>query len=669
MKNFFRPLFLCVLLSAASSAHAEDVPRFPAPPRLATTRAELEKVKTAPDFAAVRAAALQTGDALLATPVSVPRGYGGWVFNYACPDDGTSLQMISPTEHQCPRDKKIYSDEKIVSAYRAFGHAAVENAVQDLGWAYVYSDDARYASEAKRLLLQLAHDYPDYPQRTDRWGHTGIFAMLGGRRYVQSLDEAVGIIRLAKGYDLTRSSKAWTEAEKTLVERDLFGLTAQTLLTFNQGINNHQTWYNAGLMAIASVRGDAELVRTVLTMRGGYRDQLERSIGADGLWYEGTMAYHSYALQAMIEIVDAGRRMNLPLQNEAKLKAMVEGPLRAAYPNGALPAINDSDRLSIDMFRGPFAWAFQTWGEARFDVSKGAMPVATISENLADAGLAVLRRGAGQDAACVFVDYGPHGGGHGHFDKLQMMLFANGREWLLDAGRLSYSQPEYKTWVKETAAHNTVSLGGASQNATTGKLLWLQNDAAFVACAVQSDEAYNGAKLSRRVLLADKFLVDIFDVEAPQETQIDWFAHSTAALQPTIKRESKAFAPGDANGYQHFKDTLGHRIVGNSQWDFSAGEIPNALRLRVWLVGDAGETIAVANGIGYNIDEKAPTLIRRRIAAKTRFIAVYDLGGKGDWIRGVQSQAGALPTLRLTTADGNWNIAFSDKGATMTKAK
>ena len=103
----------------------------------------------------------------------------------------------------------------------------------------------------------------------------------------------------------------------------------------------------------------------------------------------------------------------------------------------------------------------------------------------------------------------PHGGGHGHFDKLNLMLYANGREWLLDPGRLAYNFPEYKTWVKETVAHNTVTLGGQSQRATTGKLLFLQQGNGFSACGAQSEGAYAGARLTRFLLLTPDFLAAV----------------------------------------------------------------------------------------------------------------------------------------------------------------
>ena len=499
---------------------------------------------------------------------------------------------------------------------------------------------------------------------------------------MQSLDEAVGIISLAKGYDLTRNSPAWTDDEKKLVENDLFRLTASTLLTFNQDINNHQTWYNAGLMAIASVLGDAEMVEKVLTMRGGFHDQLERSIGADGLWYEGSMAYHGYALQAMREIVDAGRRMGLPLQNEPKFRAMIEGPLRATYPNGVFPAINDSDPISISIFNDAFEWAWKTYREPIFAQAaawknpaklaellgpdaKSQWPLSAHSENLSGAGLAILRQGEGEATTNIFLDYGQHGGdngGHGHFDKLNITLFANGREWLLDPGRLSYSHKEYKTWVKQSAAHNTVTLGGASQQATTGKLLFLQQGKNFSACATQSDGAYPGSMLTRHLFLTDKMLVDVYDVVADKETQIDWFAHSIAPVLQRIdaKTEGAEATPGTENGYQHLTNALSWQTDGNTQWDFvSDADNPAAPRLRLWLAGKTPEEVFTAVGIGYNTGQKAPTLIRRRNAKTTRFVTVYDLSGDAKYVWGVRAEK----SIKVATSDGDWNIEFNKKGA------
>ena len=79
----------------------------------------------------------------------------------------------------------------------------------------------------------------------------------------------------------TRGAGCWDDARRRHVEADLFRATADTLLVSNLDINNHQTWFNAGLMSIASVLGDRELVEKVLTMRGGYRDHQRAGVAEE----------------------------------------------------------------------------------------------------------------------------------------------------------------------------------------------------------------------------------------------------------------------------------------------------------------------------------------------------------------------------------------------------
>jgi hypothetical protein len=651
-------------------ARAGEGPSFPPHPRLATTAAELDKLKQS---AVRKDQAVREADTLLRNPVRIPDGWGNWVFYYACPDDASPLEALNEKEHQCPRCKKVHKDERTVAAYRTLLHDHANAAALQLGWAYALTGDERYAKEVRRILLKYADDYPGYPARKDRWDRTGFFAQLGGRRYSQSLDEAVGIIKMAKAYDLTRSAPVWNEKDRQHVEKNFFRPTADTLLYANRDINNHQTWYNAGLISIASVLGDQELLDKVLKMRGGFHDQLNRSVGSDGLWYEGTMAYHNYALQAMVEIVDAGRRLGLPLHKEPRFRKMLDAPLQCAYPNGQFPAMNDSDRAFVSSFNDSFLWAWEVYRDPVFAQAHADGNLAklktllgpdakvepfleTRSLNLPDAGVAILRRGQGASAVCAMIDHGPHGGAHGHYDKLNMVLFANGQEWLLDPGRLTYSHKEYKTWVKHTAAHNTVTLAGVSQAATTGKLLWLKVEKDFAACAAESDEAYAGARLRRYLLLTDNVLIDVFEVQAPKETQIDLLAHALSQKVVPIgaRGQGKATVPGKEDGYPHLTNGLGWTVTGPSQWEFHAGP----KKLRLWLDGTTTEEVITCTGIGYTIDACVPCLIRRVRGKEARFVTVYDLSGDGGFVTELR-QAKQKDGWILATRTGDHRVIFS----------
>ena len=672
-------LALCAWLWTPGARSNADEPQFSPSPRLAISQAEAELIRAAPDFSNRKKAAVELGEALLRKPVVVPVGPGQWIFYYACSDDGTSLQPRSASEHVCPRCQRVYSDQRTVEAYRTQLHAEVDAAALTLGWAYWFSRDDRFAAEARRLLVRLADDYPNYPQRRDRWGRSGILATIGGRRYIQSLDEAVAVIALAKSYDLTRDAAVWSDDDRRHVERDLFQSVAATLLWWNSDRNNHQTWYNAGLMAIGSVLADAEIVHKALDRRGGFFDQLQRSVGDDGLWYEGALAYHNYALQAMVEIVEAGRRLGLPLHEQPRFRSMFTGPLDYVYPNGQFPAMNDSDESYISSFDAHFQWAWNTYRDPRFAQAyargdrqrlsqlPGAAeidptPPEPTSKTLTGVGVAVLRRGRGANAACAMLDFGQHGDGHGHFDKLNLVLFADGREWLLDPGRLTYSHPEYKTWVKETVAHNTVTLHGQSQRATTGRLLWFDDHPDHVACAAQSDGAYTGATHTRYLLLTDRFLVDRFDVETEAATQIDWHAHVQGG-QLTPADDLPAGEPmslGDRHGYQHLKAGRVRSVAAPTRFDFIAAP---GKSLRVWLADSRSQQIFQSIGIGYTTDQPAPCLTRRIHSTSARFWTVYELVPRDGVVQAVTVSADAADRIAIETKTDRWTIAFDSETA------
>src|SRR3989442_1357283 len=73
-------------------------------------------------------------------------------------------------------------------------------------------------------------------------------------------------------------------------------------------------------------------------------------------------------------------------------------------------------------------------------------------------GLAVLRC----DNRYVGLECGPQGGGHGHPDRLQLILHADGVYWLPDPGTGSYVAHDL-FWYRSTLVHNAPRLDGESQ--------------------------------------------------------------------------------------------------------------------------------------------------------------------------------------------------------------
>jgi hypothetical protein len=85
-------------------------------------------------------------------------------------------------------------------------------------------------------------------------------------------------------------------------------------------------------------------------------------------------------------------------------------------------------------------------------------PWSATSVYLAGQGLAILRSGD----RYVAVECGGLGGGHGHADRLNLILHANGEYWLPDFGTGSYVARDL-FWYRSTLAHNAPRLDGVSQ--------------------------------------------------------------------------------------------------------------------------------------------------------------------------------------------------------------
>src|SRR4029079_10856042 len=87
-------------------------------------------------------------------------------------------------------------------------------------------------------------------------------------------------------------------------------------------------------------------------------------------------------------------------------------------------------------------------------------------------GIAVLRRQRGR--VYVALDYGTSGGGHGHPDRLNVLLSDGTTRWLDDMGTGSYVDPSLH-WYRSTLAHNAPLFNGYQQQRVDGELLAFDN--------------------------------------------------------------------------------------------------------------------------------------------------------------------------------------------------
>ena len=95
-------------------------------------------------------------------------------------------------------DGEIFTGDPYDAVVIGQQHQRIANAARDLGLAYQFTGESKYARQAAAILLDYAGKYASYPRHTT----TGKDAVGGGKVLAQTLDESVWLIPLAWGYDL-----------------------------------------------------------------------------------------------------------------------------------------------------------------------------------------------------------------------------------------------------------------------------------------------------------------------------------------------------------------------------------------------------------------------------------------------------------------------------------
>ncbi len=603
---------------------------FPPHPRLAYTAKELADWKADPARQRELQQVITRANTILGKGLTVPEKEGDWIFYYACPKDGARLNPETPERHVCPACKQVYTDERTVASYRTLLNDQLNGDCRSLALAYALTGETRYAEPVTAALLKLARLYPTWT-RHDRWKRRGLLAVVGGRRYAQLLDEACAAIELSKAYDLVYN--AISEADRKLIETGCLGNPVREIARyqfFAGGRNNHQTWFNAAYVVTGLAIGDEQLMREGIDGSHGLNWQLKESVTSDGLWYEGALAYQRYAMLALVATLEAAKRVGWDFAQDARLKSLWLGPINLAYPNGQLPVFHDSDPASLEGWKDMFRWGRDYFQDPVLGLYAGSAGGAVTNRpvlksiDLSGQGIAVLRGGTVTNPICVMLDYGLHGDHHGHPDKLNMVLFALGRELVLDPGRLTYSVPEYETWARTTVAHNTVVIDERNQEPDTGTLLYFVDQPDYAAAFALSRGAVPGVVLKRFLVLSGELLVDVFSVEAQSERQIDWVLHGMGKVAAIPALAERSTPLGKTDGYQ-FLTALSEGKGRDSAYTFTtSGGKPH----QVYCVDSQSKTQVTGQGIGYSLKDRTPFLMRRQVGQNAVYITVHDLSGQ-----------------------------------------
>jgi hypothetical protein len=516
-----------------------------------------------------------------------------------CARDGTLLEFdpFEPHAHRCPVCGEIYHGElhdrfwiywyQLWLAERAV-HAAV------LGRLGV---DSRYNSLAERILDGYCDRYATYPNIDNVLGPTRLF--------FSTYLESIWLLQICVAADLV-SDSAGPLADR--VRACIVEPSRAIIAEYDEGGSNRQVWNDAALLAAARLLGDEAGAKRAVFGPSGIARQLETGLLADGTWYEGEN-YHLFAHRGLWYGVTLAEQagLELPLEGKVRFDRGFATPFLTALPDFTLPSRRDSQyKISLRQWRiaehcelglarradpilvGALARLYLDDVPRRetgrrtssADVERNTAPtsltradsswrallcarlelpplvrIAPESALLESQGIGVFRRDEGR--AYVALDYGHSGGGHGHPDRLNVLVMNGDTRWLDDPGTGSYVDPTLH-WYRSTLAHDAPLVNGRSQTQVDGTLSAYDeaNTAGWIEATANGIAP--GARATRTIVVMPDYILDELRVSAPPDATVDLPLHADVQLDSSAGDVVAATLEGGTgleDGFRFLRDT------------------------------------------------------------------------------------------------------------------
>jgi len=504
---------------------------------------------------------------------AIPVEPGGWWHQYVCPRHHTEL-LFDPLEedaivYRCPHGCEL-TGEPFRGAWLAFKHQSLARYTLQSAAIYAATRDEQYATLGREILLRYAVQFPMYPVHPDAqpW-------MLKGRAFHQALTEAIWATTLLRGYLLLHDEGVDLSADQevftpflNMLEDSMTQYRHILVHERNNPENNYTAWLNAALSCVYAIRGNKSKLEELIDGEGGLLHHLTIGVKPDQFEFEGSVYYHIFVLRAYLIVAEMAERFGLNLyalegKQGQSFKGMLDVLVDLADANGKLPALHDGPYRRLPYTREiceifeiglskyqDIAYA-PILSEAYRQLKKGvplrqglealvfgtdnwqlgAINEKSSSTLLPESGFAILRYP--ENALSLIVDFGPHGGSHGHYDKLNIVLNHQLGAIAPELGMVPYGSDMRKGWYAETASHNTIAVGGQSQQPHQGECKKYEITSAYSYIWTSSNQAYTGCLMNRHLLLTQDWLLDWFEVsltEGDKEQQVDWWLHPTLAF-------------------------------------------------------------------------------------------------------------------------------------------
>ncbi len=593
--------------------------------------------------------------------IKVPqRTLATWVMHFVCPADAGKLlyDYGNESEFECPVCHKKYRGEPYYGAWWRITVEEITDIAVKASCLWLILEERKYRDLAKKILMDFAQYYPNYELHGDiPYNHPGRIAS-------QTLCEALIIRRLIMVYDMLRS--CFSAEQCKTIEEQLFAQSAEVLMQqrMNQ-LHNHEVVIDGALGMIGLVLGREDFLKFAVESTYGLKYQLEYGLLVDGLWFERTIHYHYFTLEACMEFEKMARGTNYSLLELPYYKKMLEAPLYYMQSDFGMPPMGDvTGATSLENLAKYYEFPYHVYRESLYAgllneiyqrVPRSETEALLYGEETienteplklsdyhddASSGLTVMH---GKNGTCLLMNHGKFGGEHDHYDKLGIHFLVRGKPVVDDFGTVSYGASHHYGYFKNTFTHNTVCLDMANQPPCNGKTIvyekrpegvfleahadWLHGAVTIDSLTIrQWDEAaYRGVSMRRAILFCENYFMEAFLVKGGAGHKTDWIVHPRGMSKlPELK-----FAPvklGNGKPGTFMKEIKGAERVGivKTTW------VNEACMLTLYSTANVDTQLIYCIGPGNPVQEERQYFIQRACGEdEVVFLNVFETQ-KGD---------------------------------------
>jgi hypothetical protein len=499
-----------------------------------------------------------------------------------CPRHGVLLEFdpYLPHEHRCPVCGEVLTGERHYLAWVMWYQLWLAERSVHAAALHALTGEVALGDLAARILSGYAEAYLRYPNRDNVLGP--------GRPFFSTYLESIWLLQLCTALDLLEESDASLPLGDAVRQR-IVEPSAAVIASYDEGRSNRQVWNDAALLAAGRILSERSLVARALSGPSGILSHIEQGLLSDGSWYEGEN-YHFFAHRGLwygVTLAECAG-IEIPPALRDRFQEGFAAPLATALPDFTFPSRRDS-QYGISLRQWRFAESFELGLARSVDVrlaralhtlyEPGAAPARDTGRwrstaeserneppaaltradlgwrslllareepsSLGEAdrtpprsalmegqGIAVLRRRGGE--VYLALDYGQSGGGHGHPDRLNVLLMRGAERWLDDMGTGSYVDPSLH-WYRSTLAHDAPLVEGRSQPMVAGVLRAFEervDGAGWVDAELPIGSIAPGVRVRRSLVAMPSYSLERLEWESARELRFELPLHLAAELSP-----------------------------------------------------------------------------------------------------------------------------------------